>query len=754
MQNLNKPILWLMGMLFFFSVTQVEAKGRAGEISLLDKYLSHVGFSGKAVYCADERMFSTLEGNFAIATNTGQADWVSNADTLAACIEQMYRKQGLAFTIRRSYVNEQTGGCSYTQYWKNFYLENQPYYLLICFDKITGKYTITNNLYMQKIRLPGKVISPKTAAEIFNEIFYQYQELYYLKRIKVTTAKPDTLKPEYFSGYESKLRLNLYPVGDANQTYKLMLQFHGDVYNKDSTYYLDAETGKPVDEAAVLFKKHTTMRKRVRKYIDKTGFEGDYTHDNLADPISFNFGSFPFPAFADTAAFQHNADFIVREYLKLWEKADIKLIVDRVSVKRGSEGEEGCIPDQMIYGEYRLIPYFRNLGHCAERKLSIAYNIDENTWSLFLEPGEEINPLPKQAISPQTALKCYQFFTRNIDDTEKNYRFSDIPKKMIKTSTLTRDYVYYDKEAGVTISPVYAPDDWMNSDIGNANFVWNCYDDKDTVNDIYCLDAVTGKEQGFERLDPDYRMPFMNKARQEEMKQRIAACLPGIRIDELKFSPRDSLFTELTGTMQQIPKNSLAFDTLCSTVMDSLSSLYGFGRRELGFYTYVFEGDTYDVYHNSYLQTYRGYSFSSVHNLRMSMEIATGKFSIWFYQCTNQAMAVSEQIITPETAWRIAKGLPQPPAWDKREFYSPDTNFHSALPANIKEEEPDTSEFAELETYKTPAVRLVMFPRYQDWRYDISDDYVLAYQVECNYNQVYYIEAATGNVLQFYSYWD
>ena len=28
-----------------------------------------------------------------------------------------------------------------------------------------------------------------------------------------------------------------------------------------------------------------------------------------------------------------------------------------------------------------------------------------------------------------------------------------------------------------------------------------------------------------------------------------------------------------------------------------------------------------------------------------------------------------------------------------------------------------------------------------------------ACQVECKYNQVYYIEAATGKVLQFYSYW-
>ena len=753
MQNLNKPILWLMAMLLLFSVAQAEAKSRAGEISLLNRYLSQVGFSGTAVNCADERMFSTLEGSFANSINTDIADWVSRCDTLAAAISQMYRKQGLAFSLRRSYVNEQSGVCSYTQFWKNFYLENQPYYLLICHDKDTGKYAITNNLYMQNIRLPGKVISPKTAAEIFSEIFYQYQELDNLKRIKVTTAKPDTLKPEYFKGYESKLRLNLYP-DDGKQTFKLMLQYQGNVYDQDVIYYIDAETGKPIGDAALLFQKHVTMRKWLRKFIDKTGFEGDYAHNNLADPISFNFGNFPFPASADTLAFRQNADFIVREYLKLWEKAGIKLIVDSASVTRGSEGEEGCIPDQMIYGEYRLIPCFRNLGGCAERKLSIDYNIDENTWSLFLMPGEETNPLPKQVISPQTALKCYQFFTRDIDDADRKYRFADIPKKMINTSKLTRDFVYHDKEAGITICPVYAPDDWMNSDIGNANFSWNCFDDNDKVNDIYCLDAVTGKEQGFEGFDPDYRMPFMNKARQEEMKQRIAACLTGIRIDELEFSPRDSLFTELTGTLKQIPKDRQEFDILCSTVMDSLSSLYGFGRRDLGFYTYDFDSDTYDSYLNSYLQTYRGYSFSGVHNLRMGMKIASGKFTIWFYQCTNQSMALSEQIVTPETAWRIAKGLLQPLAWDKREFFPPDTNFHSALPAGIKEDEPETSEYAELDTYKTPAVKLVMFPRFQDWRYDISDDYVLAYQVECNYNRVYYIEAATGKVLQFYRYWD
>ena len=222
---------------------------------LFKQFIKQTGFKGEFTLVNDGRIFTKLHGTFRLPEPKDSLILQSNTDKIANALMSVYKEQGANYTLKRMNYDGSTHACQYIQYWKSFYLVNQPHYLLITYHPKSKRYTIHNTLYQGKISIPKQVANLSylmSKYHIFLDVTASNTNLD-LPDAHVDTDSLNTvydILDDY--SYEhnwvnntKQIFLNLYPASDKNSSREFTLQwkYHNPSYDK-SDFDIDAQTGK------------------------------------------------------------------------------------------------------------------------------------------------------------------------------------------------------------------------------------------------------------------------------------------------------------------------------------------------------------------------------------------------------------------------------------------------------------------------------------------------------------------------------
>lgn len=766
----HSVICVIIACMAFILFAQPTPKFRNSDRS---SFISLSGFKGEFTHSIDGRIFSHLKGSFNLPAGKDSTSICSNADTIAKTLWQIYKSSGSTFALKRISFDSQTGTCCYQQFWGEFYLERQPYYLLINYEAVSNSYTVSNQLYMQPVTISDKVLDFDTACTFFDEILFGGHHLIDLKKLPVNSVKATEVPVRSYVYNDDYLRLNLFRVISEKDTlnphFSLQWCFHVETDFKYLLLYMDAVNGNPEGEAFALWEKRVSLQKLVNNYISITGFNGTYNIGIEGINVIIE-GTFPLQSPADLNSFTLIANKLLPDYVAILKAAGLDIGLMTGTTEPVDNSEE----DKVFQCKYKQLLPLTNSGYDndPDYDISISFFPSSQTYRINANLYQEKVTIPAKIVSPQTVVEYYLYDIYKFSNDERPYKYphrNDIPVNLINPVSLKRDYSFEDKKAGITVSLVYAYE-FSNQDgfYGNLKLAWKIVPVKEGKG-WYCLDALTGKGMWDTAYLADNPPARLDKKQEAKLRSEVVSAFSNdIKVDEVLFQPGEKTFWAVRGSLLN-EKDDFSFNALCRSVLDSMNKLYGFEQKGFGFTKNENEYEGYEGSEGqtSFNQTFLGYDLGMQHMLFVSkgdadttyaqgmeqddmpLNPSAQKDSV-FISTSNlitDSPVTPDFIITPITAWHIAvNDSILPMVWEKRQFLTGDIEYYQTFPFYKRSEvEPDNQDS---EVYSMPtSVKLLFYPLKQDNYYGRYDDFVPIYIVVYNGDQVCWIDAATGRII-------
>ena len=451
LMNFRKACFLLLSMILLSLSTLLAITNTNPKPSpLLEKFANLTGFKGDVTIANDGRIFSKLTGTFYLPEPTDSLILQSNMDKIANALMSIYKEQGANYSLKRINYSDSTQTCQYLQYWKNFNLVHQPYYLLITYHSDTKSYKIYNSLYLKPIQIPDQVISSKTAKSIFNFIF-DYGNLntdLLSVPLAYLSTDIDNMQTLYDTDQDISIYLNLYPCSESNSNsvsefclqwkypspYAPNITIHGD-------YYIDAVTGELKDRAAKYFNKKLHIVSAVNECIREMGYAGNCSVNIFDDEIQFNDIKVPM-TFQDTTCFRRFAEKKVTAIFKLYQKLGYDIKLGDSWARWNIERKRDIAFCEIRYDE---IFRFQQEEEDSPFGLTAHYNMKDHALSFhanFL--GKKIE-YPEEILSSQTIFNIYKLDHKADYPEFKSIKSVErIHKDYVKTSSFPYHNEYHD----------------------------------------------------------------------------------------------------------------------------------------------------------------------------------------------------------------------------------------------------------------------------------------------------------------------
>ncbi len=486
-------LIGLTGVLYAQD-TSISAK----QASQLADFITRSGFKGDYTPADDGRIFTKLKGTFNLSVPNDSLTLRQNADKIVTELYNIYKSNGANYSLKCNSYTDSTQTCQYVQYWNQFFLVHQPYYLLIVYHPQINSYSVYNKLYMKPVSIPDKVISKQTAQTMFdmlesntnlnpdiNGVKKEYVLTNTLKTVYYNTSDPDYIRLE--------IALNLYPDKVNNQIvgYKLMWKTGDEIDNKVNL--IDAEKGELSEALMDLLQKKRPFIDAANWFIRNIHVSGKvYAEYNEGggrlsfSRLSFSDIKYPDVVIRDTEAMHREADKFIPTLLEMYKVFGFTTAVDYV---RTSEVEND---GQLIFlSHYKQKFRFPIDEGASVIGFLVGYNSVEKYFYINTNIYTKPISYPARVVSPKAILELAGYIQVKgndiSDDTTKQIinSFTDI-------SLIPADNRYTDSKTGfaarLMLFPA-SPDEML----ANIYLMWQVSGN----NNRYKFDPVTGMPSGY-----------------------------------------------------------------------------------------------------------------------------------------------------------------------------------------------------------------------------------------------------------------
>lgn len=745
MKKYRIALLFIILLILLCGVTTLllSSEKTTGSLPSMQEFISRTGFTGDYTAVNDGRIASALAGKFTLPIPRDSIALQANMDKIADAFYAVYQKQGAGFKLKRISYNDTYKSSQYIQYWKSFYLENQPYFLLVTYHPRTDTYSIKNTLYMQPIVIPEQVISLISVGRILS---------YITREVNVKADFPD-FQPEYVTTDSIKaineygdndydkilIRLNLYPVyGDnGSEGFSLLWRYHKYYYH-DTDYFIDAQTGNLTGVAAQEWQEKNILIKAAQDFINGNGLYGNCKF--ILGERSLAFYDIKVPeAIRDTLHFKQLTDKYVTALRKMYKQLGTDVTVDYQGI--ATNGNSEVMLYYATYVQKFRYPMFENF---ADRKYQVRITMD--IISGILEIATELRAQPREypryVISPQAAIGIAKVMSK-LAPGSLAYKTAvgGLIKDKVNINTIPYQNSYTEakshKVARLRVMPIYKG---QTEDSAELKLAWYVNDNN---RDTYCvLNPATGTS--FYPLSPSNYQPIDTETSShiasnlEEIKL-VSTFLPLATISNFDANAMFPEYHSFEGKFHlPVAMNSTDFDKKCRRIMDILLKLNNMDTSD---YTYeAFQDNGGQIYVDLYYKGYRvnipwvGMYLES--SLTGGYDADKNKFYVSYY-LKPLDYQMPECVITPETAMAISNNKTNLPyAWTELANLS-----------GTKDYAPASTGFGE----GNDSFKLELYP-FRLNNTATQYEYKLVWKPSSMCGMMGYIDAYTGQLLMIESY--
>jgi hypothetical protein len=750
----NSKIIMLLLILLFSAVCSLFSleSESPNTSSLLREFISKTGFTGDTSPVLDGRIFSKISGKFSLPEPRDSITLCSNTDFIANTLNAIYLKNGASYTLKRVSYRRDSQSCQYIQYWKNFCLVNQPFYLLITYHPDTSTYTINNTLYMLPVEIPDKVISPDTAKNIFTFLFNDGNMNPEISSIPLEYTSTDTLRNsfEYSTGddYARYLTLGLYPLLPDDKTSGFLLQwkYPEPLYydgSKVNNFLLNAATGELRANALKRWQKREPAIKAAKDFILKAGFIGNCNvYFSSYSDIGINFTDIVLTnnSITDSSSFHKYSKKLADLILDMYRQIGYDF---QLEYKKTQDTEDSFYSIYYQSFRYQVYPEYSEFPN----RVTISYS--KQSSGLQIETSFFSKPIsyPDKVVSPQTMLDLYILSKVHANNTNE-YRkaVSNYPVKYVSANSIPHDNVYRDKKYHLTarlcMRPVMNPESEIITDIKPAWYVVSDYEDYG----IY-YNPATGKYQdeyyNEQSAEPDSADIMIRNNEQKAIAIAFAD------LGKTSFYDYDTSLKQVTGFTGEFnlpePQDSVRLMSNYATLFQYICKYQGLNLND---FSYVTDRNFYpsDYSQKAFRLCYKGIEISSTQVIFSYQNSYSITYNISSRQL-NKLPVMPEYVITPETALNlIRKDDSMPVIWTEISALSGNVNYAPPELYTPAEETARGNEFR-------GSVVLQLYPiKIKD---STANDYVykLVWLIYPYGGAEFIIDAATGEILSE-NHWD
>ncbi|MFO7659790.1 MAG: hypothetical protein R6V77_02655, partial [Candidatus Cloacimonadaceae bacterium] len=470
----KKRILWLFFLLVFIIIPLVSIEYKILEFSpQMQEFIDKIG-SGEYTLSEDSRLFSKINCKFDLPVPQDSIALCNNTDFIAGQLEAIYKHFGASYSLKRVSFNKYSQSCQYLQFWKNFYLEKQPFFLLITYHPDTDTYSVFNTLYTGEIIIPDQVIDLNSAIAIDDFISDRNVDNTDLDSIKLTFAETDTL-PSVFrfdmsenGDYYKQFSLNLYPVGQDDISSGFLLQWliKRPLYEYiPEPFFLTAETGALRTDALQYWTKRKKQIIAAADFLSQIGLKGKIKPSITGRDITF-YGIKLTSVLKDSVSFKTLTDTLVPKLLEMNKKIGYDLPVEYVKTREeGRDSATKKLYNMTIRYKYKFKYPIYLYASSVRLGISFIYHVydyQEYNHTMSIEVTYYDKPIqyPKKIITPATAVGLYNLHKSCGWDNRKYTLLSEeYPKKYIDAEIYDAYNDYVDREqrifARLCLRPVF-----------------------------------------------------------------------------------------------------------------------------------------------------------------------------------------------------------------------------------------------------------------------------------------------------------
>ncbi len=622
--------------------------------SLFDRFSAMVRFTGKHTDTTDGRIFTELHGTFNLPKPVDAAILCKNSDRIVNDLMILYKEQGAAFVLKMISSPAYTHSCLYVQYWKNYYLVNQPYYLLITYHPETAEYSIYNTLYFQPIQIPGNAVTPQTAISIFNFISAAEKMNPNLSDVPKQFTATDTMStfyhgPEYDSDY-GNLSLNLYPDSNSEQSPGFILQW------KRNNETINAQTGDLLGKTAKDWIEKVKKINAVIEFVKNTGLKGKYYASIEYGIIRLGDIDLSSSAINDSISYRLAIDKFIPYYVMMHKHCgqDIRLEYAKTDVEQEGNTNKRYTSYYRQMFKYP-IPQGSMEGYF---RLTAEYDCTRNV--LSLEPYFYAKPIiyPDSVIVPQAILTLYA----NQKDNQKEVKaFNAKDQNRIATKNITYKNSYHDPINHLTAKLCMMPrGNQYEEGISSVVLAWCVFEDSNP-NYYTAFEPQTGQcyDPGFYELRP-VPLDAANQTIFNKEKAKLQEVFKPLgNTSNYQFDQIQKKITSFAGVFNlPEPRDSVQMHVNCQKIISYLFKLNQITDPNYSFRIRLNDGGEYSNGMTLNL-CYEGFLLLPVFtspgfemNMSIYYDYDSNKYEVSFFMY-NALKPLPECIITPETALSI-----------------------------------------------------------------------------------------------------
>ncbi len=388
---------------FVVVLTTCDSSNSAVQTPQSKEFIKSSGFKGDYTSADDGRLFTKLSGTFNLPMPKDSLALQANMDKIAHDLSAIYQKQGANYTLKRISYDNKYKSCQYIQFWDNFYLDKQPYYLLISYNSEKGTYSVHNNLYMKPITIPDKIVSLITFKRIYNFVTDVSNLNTDLSAIQKDYVSTDTLKTlyEYYNKFNdsqySGIYLNLYPAAENSKSQEYTLQWnYQDFEMGEMSYFADAASGNLTGSLLKYWRDKVPCTIAAINFIADNNLSGNCRSFIQDGRISFEINKV---SIGDTLSFHQYTDKYIPAILKMYKQLGEEFQLKYYETFISADGK-------VFSFNYKQVQRYPLLGE-DETRFRLDFVLYRTTGQLIITSMLLAKPIafPKQIISPKAIAK-------------------------------------------------------------------------------------------------------------------------------------------------------------------------------------------------------------------------------------------------------------------------------------------------------------------------------------------------------------
>jgi hypothetical protein len=672
----------------------------------MQEFITLTSFKGDYTVANDGRIFSQLNGKFNLPVAIDSIALCKNTDLIASQLEAIYKQNGANYTLKRTSYRHASHSCQYIQYWKNYYLMHQPYYLLITYNKDSNSYSVFNNLYTCKISIPDKVISVNTAVTLYDFVLDSSNMNPDLNSVILDFVSTDTTKVEYTyidRRYELNfdVYLNLYPLDPNNVSSGFKLQWkRPDGWNNGDKFYknllIDAATGTLLADLKEIWDLKIPLVLAANKFIKASGIAGkaftSFSSDNRYYGFEFTCEIPKGTSIIDTTSLRNLAKSYLPDLTNMYKSLGIDFKVDYQKTKRSSYIDNNYFYESNFFQSFRYPINMFGYGEYIPYGLRVSY--DENTQVLKISARclNKTIDYPEKVISYNSAFEISQLQNSGLSPEMIAITTNNLISDKVELKKIPKNNLYWKDNYTVRLcmQPIYS-DQYGINDFRLIWFIFNTQkrDEQSFNYEHWYICPLTGGDP-FEELRSssedmeDYYMEGIPNPVDAKIVEQEFASLG--RITQYYIGSKSDKIKSFTASINlPVPTDSLSFYQNAKIISKHILNLHNANFPEIELIPQSSEGYiepqvTYSLYYKGFpLQQEEGYPYWNP-----TIVISYNNYDNTYWISSTLPDDVSKTlinsipycIVTPETAlYMVSSSKPSVYNWDELTCFKSNHNY-------------------------------------------------------------------------------